>query len=358
MNVRLRPEPLREAPPESEGGRGGDAAAAWLNAMCAVLRFPAAEARAVREELASHLRDRIDDLMLGGCGEDEATRRAIAELGEAAAVAARFRAVRSSARRRFLMNVSMLALAGGAAVMSVVAFLRTGEPEVPMAVYAPAAQERVAGTIVKIQHQTADFEDVLNELAAAAGMPVQVDWLALEEAGIEWRSEVTAVLPGVPFERAFEMLAEQLSADPSSRPAFRVHEGVIWVSTRAKFDRAETVLVSYDLGRTLQAMRDREPAGAQAPDMDDITGALMELVEPEGWRGNGGDLASLTAVGQTIFVKAPPRYHDQIRWVLAQLPSQHERGAEVHVVPRVESSGPDGTTIRLESKIMPSGSGN
>lgn len=101
-----------------------DTISAWLLGFERVMVGTKDEKRETRAELESHLRDRARDLMLAGLNADEAARRAIDELGEAAEIAGSYRATRVETQRRKAMQVAAIGLAAGAAVVSVAAMFQ------------------------------------------------------------------------------------------------------------------------------------------------------------------------------------------------------------------------------------------
>lgn len=361
---------MREALREAEGrgaARAGDAAgpgaepaqdpvASWLNVLMGMLRVPARQARAIRDELEAHLRDRIDDLLLSGRGEAEAARVAIAELGEAAALAARFRDVNTSSRRRRIMNVSVLMLAGGAAVMSLVALNQGGRPA-PFAEYAASAApaepaDDLSGVRVTVEVRERPLEEVFEMLGQAAGRPVHIHWPSLESVWIQRDTPVTLSVREGTFERVFGLLAEQVADDDQSRPDYRATDGTIWIATRNHIDLTEMRLVSYDLTPVVEGIREAD--GDDRPSLEligEIKRTLMALVGPAGWVENGGNTATMTSVGRRLFVKAPPRYHEQIRWILGQLPSaQSEVGTMLRLEPVFRPTEGDPTRLHVGFK--------
>ncbi|MFT3686010.1 MAG: permease prefix domain 1-containing protein [Phycisphaerales bacterium] len=108
--------------------RRGDAIEQWLAMFARFLRLPREQTSAIRDELDSHMRERVRDLMLEGLSEDEGMRRAIDELGEAAELAAHFRAAHKPARR-LAMSIAAIGVAAGAAVISVVALTNSQPPQ-------------------------------------------------------------------------------------------------------------------------------------------------------------------------------------------------------------------------------------
>jgi hypothetical protein len=104
---------------------------------------------------------------------------------------------------------------------------------------------------------------------------------------------------------------------------------VLEIASREYFDRRESVLASYDLEQVSES-------GATG---EEVLRVVQSLVESDGWRDNGGDLAVAYLLGSRLFVEAPPRFHDKIRWILSELASrapvnppgdQGERGAVDH----------------------------
>lgn len=103
-----------------------DQIAAWLRVFGLTLGLPEAERRAIVDELDDHLRTRVNDLLILGREEHEAVREAIAELGETAELAGRFRRARRTARRRHVMSWTAMGLAGVAVGISAWAGLSAG----------------------------------------------------------------------------------------------------------------------------------------------------------------------------------------------------------------------------------------
>jgi hypothetical protein len=101
--------------------RQADLVDGWLSVFVGLLKVPERQAANIGEEIESHLRERVRDLMLTGASESEATRKAISELGEAADVAARYRALRTEPTRRFIMHASLFTAAGAALALSIAA---------------------------------------------------------------------------------------------------------------------------------------------------------------------------------------------------------------------------------------------
>ena len=104
----------------------------WLDVFIPLLRLPPQRSRDIRAELEDHLRARVDDLMIAGASEPEATQAAVSELGETADLAARFREANKPSTRSRMMQATLIAAAGAAVTFGAVSI--TNESQRPAGV--------------------------------------------------------------------------------------------------------------------------------------------------------------------------------------------------------------------------------
>jgi len=342
--------------PEAGCQRAGDAAA-WLDLVMTLMRTPEEERRAVREELESHLAERVRDLVLGGESEGEATARAIGELGDAARLARRFDEAIEPSKRRFAMQVAAMCLAGtavlfsGIAVVSIGARGSAGEvagaargeggPSAVVARERPAveggarsgaaagpgvpssrfvAPEGPAEQLLATTTAGRAGEVTLGELLARLeGTPrkVLVRWDRFESVGVRRDEVVRVAEAGATVGSVLRELA--LEMGPNA-PAVGEREGVLVVAPRSFLDKLEQDLVVYDLSGLAA-----QHGGEVGSSVEQICTLVTTLAEPEVWADNGGDGARLTRYEGRVFVTAPPRVHARVAWVLGEL----SRGAAV-----------------------------
>jgi hypothetical protein len=177
------PAPPAAQPLRKRDGSGGDthlhSITSWLDLLTSLLDVPDAERRAVRDELESHLRDRVRDLIVGGCTEAEASARAISELGDAAALARRFKDAIEPSKRRLIMNVAAISIAGAAILFSGIAVFstRATAPCPPGETQPEAARQEVLLQAIRARAMQADpFPSV--QLAGEFIAPRMIDWSA------------------------------------------------------------------------------------------------------------------------------------------------------------------------------------
>ncbi|MBX3376964.1 MAG: hypothetical protein KF678_08175 [Phycisphaeraceae bacterium] len=378
MNLKLRRE---SAPATAEGSPSGLAPsiAGWLGVLGTML--PRRQAAAIREELESHLQERVRDLMVGGLAEAEATRRAIAELGEAAELASKYRALSIEPQRRLVMYGLVVAVAGAGLALGVAAVsgggrqpildsTKTAVPtgsdlrlsvqpgphgslelvvqppgagaartELPIVQDLPIMAEAIKrGSMRVYEVQPAaseldalraevDFDrtpmaDVLKFIGERAGMPVQVNWSRLADLGLDPKSPVTLKAKSAGMGVILRAINEAIaSSSKDDGVDWRATNGVIEVATRSYFDRREVKLVIYELEGIIAARHDTY-GEERVKVMEEVIQLIQGFVFPSGWQDNGGDLAKLTVVGDRMFVEAPARFQTQIRWMLDQLPAK------------------------------------
>lgn len=298
---------------------------AWLTALGEALHMPYERAEAIREELAEHLRERVRDLELEGLDEAAAARVAVRELGDAVVVARRFRNAERTPIRRMLMNLAVIGIAGAALVTSVVAISGGGQPAgsdratMYQAVEAARSEPRIA--VQPAQVKDGKLGEVLNKLGAEAGSRTVVRWSALNEFGMDGGDAITFDAPLGDLASAVAAINEALGRGPQGDPAtieFRVKDGVIEFGPRQMFDRRETVLVCYDIGDLIDG----------GIELDEMCGAITSFVDTTNWVNNGGDLGHMQVVGRRMFVKAPLRMQEGVRWIIEQLADKDQAAAQ------------------------------
>ncbi len=371
------------------GPEAGPSIGGWLGVLATML--PRRQAESIREELETHLRDRVRDLMVGGLNEAESTKRAIAELGEAAELAGKYRALQNEPRRRLAMYGTMFAAAGaivalgfstiwgrqpGAelararaeneAVKNLLVQTLTqaqgdGQPALAYEVLARAGARQPENadvpvlsrllaargvTFVASPESGLEFKadvkfvqtpasEVLEAVEKFAKMPVQVNWGQLKQAGLEPKTPITLHAKQVGADVILRALNEATGVVGDAPIDWRAANGVLEVGLRNHFDKRELKLVIYDL-ESIIAARQEKYGEERAKIVDEVVKLVSEFVYPDGWRDNGGDLAKMTVVGDRMFVDAPERFHKQIKWMLDQLPGQQDRrqgaadGMDVH----------------------------
>ncbi len=310
-----------------------DPITAWLDTLSMVLKLPRDEREGVRDELAGHLRDRVRDLMLSGASETQAAQTALSELGDAVNLAQRLRAASRTPARRMAMNLTVLGVAGAALVTSMVALRGggSGGPEVPVGVTASAMPQPVASMPDDLQKirltidETATWSSFFKLVGEKSKLPVDVRWRLLEPLGYTQNNPIKVSFRDTTLTQAIKFINEEV-ATAGADIDYRVLDGRLTFATRDYFDQQETVLVAYDLSKQV-ADRAEQADGMQMGEAaanvtHDVRNVLCRMVHPDGWEDNGGSMATVAVYGSKLFIKAPKRYHTEIKWVIDELPKQ------------------------------------
>jgi hypothetical protein len=369
----------------------------WLEELGAALNMPFERAEAIRDELAEHLRERVRDLELEGLSESAAANTAVRELGDAAAVARRFRYAERLPLRRKLMNLAVIGIAGAALLTSFVAINDGDKPNteasrllLERALTAPPEESRllVERAIVQLEpklsernlaevdlllrggtrqviegeitfsdtsdrraiqlgvadirssvlHALSDSQepikvpaldvrdqplaDVFKWLGEQSGLKLNVRWKQFEHVGIAADEPVTIVGGGGDLGSVMAAIndsREVLNATDERRIDYRVKDGVLEIGPGSYFDKREAFVMRYDIAALLES-------GVSAAE---ICALIQGFVEPDHWVDNGGSLASIRLVGTRMFVKAPPRMQESVKWFLEQAGEEkHSRAGE------------------------------
>lgn len=328
---------------------------AWLDVVCKLVRLPREETEGIRAELGEHLRERVRDLMVEGEPEEAATRRAISELGDAAALADRFRRAEHAPRRRMLMNIAMLGMAAGVAVAGAVGLNKLsgtggGVQSPPQVRYASAD---VGEKTISLA-ENATLEKYVQELGRVTGHGTHVYWDALKGIDLEKDTRIEVPLSGVTIEAAMMLVNERLcNGKPSNggdRLACRMTGETLEVSTLKHFDTREITLVAYDVGAALGSA---STPGGPSDRTEQLSNLIISVIEPEQWKQNGGEMAELYVVREKMFVKAPARFQPRVQWILTQLGSDKSASAAVEQSEKTSftASGSRVTMARGESSV-------
>jgi len=351
---------------EREASPSGSVAS-WLDVLEALLGLPPEEAKAIREELASHLQERVRDLTVTGKSESEAIQAAISELGDAAELARRYQQARGRTTRSTIMQVALVSAvavaltAGGFAVRGAsearqqAAAARERELMAKVSAYKavtaaalangeaqPGAQGEnlLAGTelfelddadgVVVSVTPTQTWGDLMQQVAQATKRTLVANAASMNSSGLAPGANVGLEIHEMPLAEALRLLQEHTDAsrDPLE---YRTSGTVIEFASRSHFDRREVQTRTYDLGVLAQALLDKEAAGPAPRDeerhtrisaeetvSEQVTELMQSLVNPDMWQNNGGELGSVRRYGSKLFVTAPRRHFARIEWVLKE----------------------------------------
>ncbi|MCK6475840.1 MAG: permease prefix domain 1-containing protein [Phycisphaerales bacterium] len=309
-----------------------DVAGEFLARLDRRLHLPQPHRRQVLDELACHLDERVRDLMVTGVTEEQASRRAVDELGDPAVLARRFERAHRAPRRRRTMNMLMIGLASAAALTGALT-LRTPQVTIRSAVYPPpdAAQTASQKTMdIQGLPQDVQWGDFFALAASVSGKTPVVHWGALRELdsdnfgpghslGIDQLTDQKLTL-----DQFLDLINTEKGFLSDNRIEYRDEEGRLIFATTHYFDRRETRLVTYDVSELVLAR-----LGESTDDADLVQAAVQEvadliraLVESNIWDVNGGQ-ASITTYGTKLFVRVPQRFLPRIEWVLEQAADAH-----------------------------------
>ncbi len=314
---------LSEGPTDETGGGAERTVSAWLDVLVRLLRLPQPAQDEIRQELQGHLSERIRDLILAGHTEDQATRTAIGELGEASDLAQRYKDANQFAKRRLVMNLTLLTACLGVAGIGVVT-LTGSDDQIKASIFqAPEPSGLAAESLeakIDVAFNQTPLEDVLDFLGQQIERPLYVHWSDLEDQGLyREEMELTLNVSGLSLKRTMELVLDQIN-DYVDSAEWCFSEDLVELGTRSEFARRDTVLVSYDITNVLVSMSrrfDLEYADAS----EQVVDLLTNFVEPCDWVNNGGDLAQVRIVGAKMFIQAPRPMHRQITWIIAELQS-------------------------------------
>lgn len=181
--------------------------------------------------------------------------------------------------------------------------------------------------------------------SSTTGIPLVIDWAAMEQEGIDPATPISLDLRFVPAGQLLALMMRMLPADPTQELLFETTPWYVQVLTKNMANR-QPVLRVYDIGDLLHHV----PTFDNAPTMDlreslsntssggsaqslrsifeeqdrsvpvaslrergeDIAQLIRDTIEPTIWKENGGEYASIRYFNRRLVVNAPLYVHAQI----------------------------------------------
>jgi hypothetical protein len=152
------------------------------------------------------------------------------------------------------------------------------------------------------------IEDFAAAMRVAYGRPVQVHWKQIELAQ---GRRLEFVVPEVDVANAFRLVnAQMLQLCPTI--AWRTFPTHVEIGDRSYFDRMELERREYDLTGVVRAWRAASTEDNPSPCADMVVRKavdVVEIVQPQSWKDQGGDLANIEIAGATLIIDAPRSMH-------------------------------------------------
>ncbi len=224
-----------------------------------------------------------------------------------------------------------------------------------LSAYTESPENRQVLTKMDQQRLPAPFDDaplsdVIDYVAQVTALDVDVDWDSLSEIGIDEDTPVTLKLSSVNVRTMLDRVLEKASADPFARADWAVNDGILMIASDADL-RKNTTLVIYNITDLLidvpnfedapqidlQSVLDQGEGGGQSPFDDDgddgedeerptreekierIVEIVQALVDPNGWRDNGGETGDIQELNGSLIITNTPKNHRAIVGLLDQL---------------------------------------
>jgi hypothetical protein len=158
--------------------------------------------------------------------------------------------------------------------------------------------------------------DVLEFIASRAGLPIQVDWEALESIGVDPETPVSLSMPNALLSTVLDRVLADVS-HPDVPAGWTVKDGSVVVTSDDEIRLRHTKVRVYAIGDLLRDMEAStgEPK-AQEQIADELVASITELIDEPGWRNNGGETGTIERIGTSLSIRATESTHKQVKGLL------------------------------------------
>jgi beta-lactamase regulating signal transducer with metallopeptidase domain len=188
----------------------------------------------------------------------------------------------------------------------------------------PELMQRLQKRLPEVRFEELPLAEALESLRKSGDLNMTVNWAALSSAGIDRTAPVSVQLKNVTIEQALDH-ALLAAAGNQVRLGYDTVHGALLVSTEEDLN-THTELRYYDVQDLLAP-----PAGRRATTQnyeDALIKMIQDVVSPDCWKDNGGNVGSIREFQGKLVIEATPRMHRQIEDLLSHLrePPTTQRG--------------------------------
>ena len=201
-------------------------------------------------------------------------------------------------------------------------------------VAAPSPAQDAARPVPSVAFDQTPIEEALRFLQNLSGVPIVVDWPALELAGVERTTEISLELRDVPLRKVLQLALD--TASPFEPLTFYLEDGLLHVTTLAEADQDHVTRV-YDIRDLIVEVPDfdvddadlggggggggglgggngnggDEGGGSEEERAQQIIDLIVQTVRPDVWEVNGGT-ARIAFFRGNLVVTAPRSVHEML----------------------------------------------
>jgi hypothetical protein len=173
------------------------------------------------------------------------------------------------------------------------------------------------------------LDDAIDFLRDVSGAAFDVNWEALQAAGVKKDAAVTLKLSNVKFPRALQLVLESVGGKQARLHA-SVEDGRVLVTTWDDYVAHYTVEREYDV-RDLLAPAD---AGHKAMPGDDLVGLIQDSIAPASWVSAGGKPGVIKEKEGRLTVTQTRENHRLIEDLIGQVRRRRTAAATQPAAPR------------------------
>jgi hypothetical protein len=347
------------------GGMSSEEFQNYLGLLSRLLRLRAKERESIEEELRSHLEERLAALTAEGIEPARAVSMALAEFGDAAALAAEFTAVSRYYKRRWIMRLTVGSIAASIIMAAVLvsywpagpvnltqnsALAQQGEkvketPAPDPELDANAQTRAKLNKLIGAEFAEQPLSIVLDYVADKINVQFHMDMKALSQSGVTSDTPITFNLKNVPAEMVLRLILRDIGDHTSGDCTYYLDNGVIIVTTTDEADtRSETQVYRIDdliYSSPITKGKETSDIFAKKPNKvkyDSLIDLIKSTVHTNCWDDVGG-VGSICPYRGTLVISQTADVHQEIQKLLKDLRLSINQDIEDDITPQSRRGG-------------------
>ena len=201
---------------------------------------------------------------------------------------------------------------------------------------------------------TGGFADAIEYLHNLTRTDISVDLRWMGDADVAKKAPVTVDLHDIPFSKALESVLTQAGDQIGMKLRYDIDDGTIYISVEGSFEHLVKTR-TYDIHEFMIAVPNFKglpttlpgqngQSGGDAPGQpiaenntaveraDDVRTLIVELVESDSWKENGGSIGSICELAGNLIITTTPKNHERIKQLLSQWAADNSRVVRVRAI--------------------------
>lgn len=172
--------------------------------------------------------------------------------------------------------------------------------------------KRLKRMLPTVQFDAVGFQDVLDFVADVSGLPISVNWKALDALNVDQNAPISVDVHNVALNTALTMILDQLGKG-KGKIDYVIGDGYIYVTDAREL--MDLHLRTYDINDLLTG----NDGKTRQQRVDELVKLIEEFIDRDTWKDNGGTIGTIREADGTLIISQKAAGHRHVAAFLQSL---------------------------------------